>query len=90
MKPSANDIFTPSLSIKYPDIVNPYAKRNRADTQNRMPASYWLIPNSYSQKTRNVKSSIRKVREVANFMTKMTQSSHVYLSQNSWLTADLD
>lgn len=47
--PIMRDHFTPNLSIKYPEIVKPYAKRKSADTQKRTPASYWVMPNSYSQ-----------------------------------------
>ena len=38
-KPIIKDHLTPNLSIKYPEIVKPYANRNRADTQKRTPAS---------------------------------------------------
>jgi hypothetical protein len=47
--PIISDHLTPSLSIKYPEIVKPYANRKRADTQKRTPASCYVILNSYSQ-----------------------------------------
>ena len=80
MRPSISEYLTPHLSIIYPEIVSPYPNRKRALTQKRAPASYYVIPNSYWQKTRKVKSSMRNIMEVISLMMKITHISQVIFS----------
>lgn len=79
-RPSDIENLTPILSMMYPEIVSPYTNRNIAEMQKSTPDSYYVIPNSYWQKTRNVRSSIRNIRETKSLLMKMIQSSHVCFS----------
>lgn len=39
IKPRSKEYLTPSMSMRYPEIVRPNVKRKSAETQNKSPAS---------------------------------------------------
>ena len=87
VNPMARLYLTPNRSIRYPLIVSPYPNKQIAVTQKRMPASWSVMLNSFSQKTRKVRSSIRKTRLVTIFITKIIHNSQVCFSRNSFFTS---
>ena len=89
-KPNIKDPETPHLSMIYPLIVIPQANTLSATVINNKPASDYVIPYSYSQYSKNVSSSIRKISEVTALMTKIIQISNVSLSLNSSMISCLD
>ena len=83
LSPIMREYFTFVLSIMNPAIVIPYVNRQIAEMQKTSPASEEVIPNSYWQYIRKVKSSIKKMRDVRNLNMKIIHSSKVCCCLNT-------